>query len=107
MIVKELLLDPKTRKYLPQIIKILRKSFSGHNAKVYLFGSRARDETHYASDFDLAIDSDVLKEIDLINLKEAFHESTIPYKVDVVSLREISEGLKSEIEHEGILIWEN
>jgi predicted nucleotidyltransferase len=107
MTINATIADEKFRKYLPQIVRILEESLNNKKVKVYLFGSRARNEAHHASDFDLAVESCDLKRIELINLKEAFYESTIPYKVDMVDLNRINGGLKTEIQREGALIWEN
>jgi predicted nucleotidyltransferase len=95
MIEKKTITDEKFMKYLPRIVRILEESITDQKAKVYLFGSRVRNEAHHASDFDLAIESDDLKRIELINLKDAFHESTIPYKVDIVHLKRINNKLKT------------
>jgi predicted nucleotidyltransferase len=99
--------DKKFKKYLPQIIRILEESITDQKAKAYLFGSRVRNEAHHTSDFDLAIESNLLKRIELINLKDAFYESTIPYKVDVVHLNRVNNKLKTEVYREGVLVWEN
>jgi predicted nucleotidyltransferase len=107
MTINATIADEKFRKYLPQIVRILEESLNNKKTKVYLFGSRVKNEAHHASDFDLAIESSDLKRIELINLKEVFHESTIPYKVDVVHLGRINNNLKTEIQREGTLIWEN
>jgi len=76
------------------------------NCKVYLFGSRARQEHDQGADVDLALDDN--KPIDpniMYKIKEKIEESTIPLFVDLVDMHNADEAIKKEIENEGIL-WE-
>lgn len=92
----------KDKEYSKKIIKIIEIFFP--NAKVYLFGSRARGDYTQTSDFDIAIDNgapismtekgQILSMIDALN---------IPQKVDVVDLHRIPEKFKNVILKEGIL----
>lgn len=51
---------------------------------VYLFGSRARQDARWNSDFDLWIDADVPESV-LRNVVEEIEESFVPFKVDLVT----------------------
>jgi len=76
------------------------------NCRVYLFGSRARQEHEQGADIDLALDN--RKPIDLkiiYQIKNKIEESTIPIFVDIVDVNNADESIKKEIESEGIL-WE-
>ena len=55
-------------------------------AKIYLFGSRARGESTPYSDVDIAIKSDGLDFKELAKIRFAIEESNFPYKVDLVDL---------------------
>ena len=64
--------------------------------KVWVFGSRADWSTRDSSDLDLALEgNDILDFNVMLTLKTAFEESSLPYKVDVIDLKEkISDGFK-------------
>ena len=86
--------------------KILRGFAENENAKIFIFGSRARGENYTASDIDVGIlpesdDRDIRFKISL--LREKFENSNIPQKVDVVNLNEVSDDFKKEIWKEAIL----
>ncbi|GGF87856.1 nucleotidyltransferase domain-containing protein [Cysteiniphilum litorale] len=71
-----------------------------------LFGSRAMGNYKEASDIDIAL---IGKEINfkvLINLKDQFENSNIPYFVDLVDYQTIaSEALLEHIDEVGIIIY--
>lgn len=65
------------------IRKILQKHLPNHPA-VYLFGSRARQDARWNSDFDLWIDADI-PDVILTAVIEEMDESFVPFKVDLVT----------------------
>jgi len=76
-------------------------------AKIFIFGSRAREDNFPASDIDIGIlseteDKDIRFKISF--LREKFENSNIPQKVDVVNLNEVSEDFKKEIFKDAV-IW--
>jgi predicted nucleotidyltransferase len=72
-------------KYLPQ-------------AKVYLFGSRARKDNTPQSDIDIAIDNKTKIDSSVLsNIREEVEESTIPFTIDIVDLNNISKELRDQI----------
>ena len=73
------------------------------NAKIYLFGSRARGTHSPFSDIDIAIDAG--EELPLVTIDEAksvMAASNLLYHVDVVDLNSIAEDMQSLILQEGI-----
>lgn len=73
-------------------------------AKVYLFGSRARGTHRQYSDIDLAVDDGAPINPGAIGeAKAMLSESNIPYFIDVVDFNEISPEMKKAILTEGIL----
>ena len=80
------------------VAKILRRYLQA-NTKVWVFGSRAQVKIKKHSDLDLAIDQDnqPLNLSTLANLQEAFSESPLPYKVDLIDLNNISDDFKQLI----------
>ncbi len=98
-------LDEQTLRYLPRITEILRRVFAGLRCSVWLFGSRATGRAGAASDFDLAVSSteDIFPL--LVRARDELEESTIPFRVDLVDLREASREVAEEVRLKGILVW--
>ena len=67
-------------------------------ARVFVFGSRAQGGARPYSDLDLAIECDRPLGLDLAaEIAEAFSESDLPYKVDVVELSALDPGFRARI----------
>ena len=67
-------------------------------ARVWVFGSRATGQARRYSDIDLAIDAGRrLTFGELADLTDAFRESDLPCKVDVVDWQGISEAFRARI----------
>lgn len=79
------------------------------NAKVWVFGSRATWKTKRSSDLDLAIDAGrALTRNESSALADAFDESDLPYKVDVVDMHNVSDTFKAIIERQIVTLeWQN
>ncbi len=75
------------------------------DAKVWVFGSRAKGTATRSSDLDLAIDSGrALDREESSALFHAFEESDLPYKVDVVDLYAVNKTFKIIIEQQRIAL---
>lgn len=88
-----------------QIIKLIEVLFP--QAKIYLFGSRARGDYSETSDIDIAIDDgkpfSMTQKGQIISMIDALN---IPQKVDIVDFNRIPSALKENILKEGI-VWKN
>ena len=75
-------------------------------AQVLLFGSRARGKhVKRFSDLDLAVKScERLTLSQLADLSEAFSESDLPFKVDVVDCRSVGPDMQAAIDRDGVEI---
>jgi type I restriction enzyme S subunit len=76
---------------------------------VFAFGSRTNWTAKQSSDLDLAIDSFGVKLDKKIksNLEDAFEESDLPYKVDVVDLNSVSESFREAIKDQLVrVLWD-
>lgn len=76
-----------------------------HPARVYLFGSRATGTARRTSDIDVAVWP--LTELPvgtLALIREALEESTVPYTVDLVDLRDTDAAFRARVLAEGI-VW--
>lgn len=76
------------------------------NCTVWAFGSRVNGNAKPTSDLDLAIDSpDGPLDLTIIgSVAEAFDESMLPMKVDVVDYRQISPAFRTIIDKQRLLI---
>ena len=72
---------------------------------VWAFGSRATGHAKPYSDLDLAISGDKPLGIDLTaQLTEAFAESDLPYKVDIVDWVTASERFRKAVERDRVVV---
>ncbi len=85
-------LEDKYIDFIKHTIKSELKNF-----KLYIFGSRAKNNAKEYSDIDLAIDSPEFTEKVKMKLELVFENSTIPYEVDIINLNTISETFKNII----------
>lgn len=88
-----------------KIIGILTVLFP--EAKIYLFGSRAKGNPRPFSDIDIALDSG--EKIELSRIGEArdmFKGSNIPLNFDFVDLQSVHPDFREAVLKEGIL-WKN
>jgi predicted nucleotidyltransferase len=75
--------------------------------KVWVFGSRATGRARRYSDLDLAIDAGRrLTLAEAAMLREAFEESDLPYRVDIVDWHAIDERFRRFIATERIALAE-
>lgn len=94
-------------KYLCLIREILdRELLSASRCKVHLFGSRAKNAAHAASDIDLAVDSAEHVEKQIARIQTAFEETEMPFTVDIVDLKSASPAVRQAIKETGTTIWE-
>jgi len=88
-----------------KIIKVIDIFFP--QAKVYLFGSRARGDNTERSDIDLAIDAGkpmtMTEKGQIITMIDALN---IPQKTDIVDFHRAPQSLKDNIAKEGI-VWKS
>lgn len=86
------------------IINILKTYIK--KGKVYAFGSRFKHNNRKFSDFDIAIDIGEKLSFEFLNiLKEAFEESDLPYRVDIIDYNNISNKFKNIVDNENEIIY--
>jgi type I restriction enzyme S subunit len=97
-------LDIEAR-HLEIVGEILREHVP--RCRVWAFGSRATGKAKRFSDLDLAIECDQPISIDLgAALAEAFSESDLPWKVDIVDLSTVDPSFRELIERDRVVIQE-
>lgn len=95
-------LDMEAR-HLAVVRDILRELVP--HCRVWVFGSRATGKAKRFSDLDLAIECEEPLSIDRsAALAEAFSESDLPWKVDIVDLARIDPSFRRSIERDCVLI---
>ena len=74
-----------------------------HGVKVWVFGSRASWMTKDSSDLDLALEGDTSIAPRLLSaLETAFEESDLPFPVDIVDVKRISERFRRIVEQQRV-----
>src|SRR6218665_2275676 len=77
------------------------------DAEVWAFGSRAKWLARDSSDLDLGISAAAALSFEQMGLlREAFEESNLPYKVDVVDWATTSAAFREIIERDRVVVWE-
>src|SRR5690242_13933577 len=95
--------NPTRERALEELRRMVLDALGEHDAAVWLFGSCARGEARQHSDIDIAIlPKDDLPSGFFGELDADIEESTIPYEVDLVDLRNADPVLMAEILSEGI-----
>ncbi len=90
---------------LEMIMKILNLHVPEFEVRV--FGSRVNGNSRPTSDIDLVVMTDTpLPILRLIELKEAFTESNLPFRVDVLDWARIGESFRTIIEKSYAIIQE-
>ncbi len=87
-------------------LRIVREILAAHlpaDAKVRAFGSRAKNTHRPYSDLDLAVKGrSPLSLANLADLADAFSESDLPYKVDVVDLMSADPTVREIVERDSV-----
>ena len=90
-------------RYLAEVRQITRQVLRGCDADVYLFGSWAMGTQRRTSDVDIAVDPHrPLPPGTLGVLRERLEESRIPYRVEVVDLREVDRTFRQTVITQGV-----
>lgn len=95
------------QKYLQQVQALLREHVPG--MEVWAYGSRVTGGGHEASDLDLVLRNPVDPHTENCvthELKEAFIESNLPIRVDVMDWARIPESFHREIERAHVVVQE-
>jgi uncharacterized protein len=91
------------REAIEELRRMVLAALGKRDAAVWLFGSCARGEPRQRSDIDIAIlPRDELPSGFFGELEADIEESTIPYDVDLVDLRQTDPALVEEIRREGV-----
>ena len=75
------------------VVNAILRAHLPHNVTVHGFGSRACGRAKVWSDLDLVLEAPAPLPLSLVaTLAEAFEESELPWKVDIVDRKTVSDG---------------
>jgi predicted nucleotidyltransferase len=102
-------LDPSALRILPRHLEIVRALLQQYlpDAEVWAYGSRVTGKGHEASDLDLVVRDPENPQMALpcvAELKEAFEESDLPIRVDVVEWARVPESFHRNIEEQYVVV---
>ena len=89
-------------------LKTVQEILAAHvpDCEVWAFGSRATWTAKESSDLDIAVIAQApLSATVLADLNDAFRESDLPFKVDVVEWNDTSQSFRKIIEEKHVLLW--
>jgi len=93
-----------TEKYKKLIIPIIVRYLP--NAKIIIYGSRARKDDREGSDIDIALDmGKTIEDASLAAIINDLEESDLPIHFDVVDFHKVSERMQKEILKDGV-VWQ-
>jgi len=88
-----------------ETVKSILRDVLPPGATAFVFGSRASGATKPSSDLDLAIDAGrPLTQTEHAALTDAFEDSDLPYKVDVVDCASTSKEFRNIIDHNKVIV---
>lgn len=94
-------------KYLSELRDLVLNELKNEKVKIFIFGSRAREDNYQASDVDIGyIPYDKFDDKKITMLKYKLENSNIPYKVEIVNFNNVSEEFKQEALKD-IEIWKD
>ncbi|PIR42164.1 hypothetical protein CO058_02810 [candidate division WWE3 bacterium CG_4_9_14_0_2_um_filter_35_11] len=82
------------QKDLDIIKEIINNYIDINKNKAFIFGSQATGKTSKSSDIDIAIEGPKLDSQIYFEIKNAFDESDLPYKTDIVEFRNVSSNFQ-------------
>ena len=86
-------LDPKYIDFIKETILV-----EIPNVEIYIFGSRMQGNALEYSDVDIALkDKEKISIESILKLKVKFENSTFPYKVDIVDLKNLKDEFRGII----------
>jgi|SRR5579864_2707511 len=94
--------NPVRQRAVERLREIVLEALGERDAAVYLFGSMASGAIRHASDIDVAIlPREEIPSAFFALLADRIEESTIPYDVDLVDLREVSAAFRNKVVRTG------
>jgi type I restriction enzyme S subunit len=74
------------------------------NTEVWLYGSRIKSTSRHNSDLDMVVFTDDNQTMAVFDLKEAFDESDLPFRVDLFTWDDLPESFHENIKREHFVL---
>lgn len=74
----------RSEAYIRQVLK----EHLPTQCRIFLYGSRARKNHRWNSDYDFWIDADIPRKV-IVDITEQLEESFVPFKVDIVTTPQV------------------
>lgn len=84
-----------------EYIKQLLKKHLPESSRVYLFGSRARQDGRWNSDYDLWIDAPISRYL-IMEINDALEESFVPFEVDLVTTDQLKGRFGEQVKKDAV-----
>ena len=98
-------MDSLLNPFIAEAQKIILAHIPLNEYSVFVFGSRAGNELKAYSDLDIGVLGEMSLPVDtLYKIKSLLNDSTIPYKVDLIDFRNVSDEFK-RIAMKKIQVW--
>lgn len=96
--------DSTSNQMLANLRRAVVEAVAPWDARVWLFGSRARGDAQPGSDVDIAIESrsKPVPAPVLSALSERIEDSVLPWNVDLVDLADVDDGFRRRVLAEGV-----
>jgi type I restriction enzyme S subunit len=99
---KDIDLLPEQRE---EVKRLLKKYLP--NTEVWAYGSRVKFSAKPSSDLDLVVFSSTDQELKVADLKEAFEESYLPFRIDLFVWKDLPESFQKNAKKQHIVLQEN
>lgn len=97
----------RENKHILKLKEIIIGLLKNEDVKIVLFGSRARKDDYICSDVDIGIiPYGKIEEKKITLLKEKIEDINIPYKVEIVDFRDVSEDFKN-LALKDAIVWKD
>jgi len=74
------------------------------NTEIWLYGSRIKGTSRHNSDLDMVVFTDDNQTMAVFDLKEAFDESDLPFRVDLFTWDDLPESFYENIKSQHIVL---
>ncbi len=82
------------KKYLDLVKNILKKHLDSSANRAFIFGSLATGKASRTSDLDIGVEGKRISAATYFDILSDFEESDLPFTVDLVEFRNVSESFK-------------
>lgn len=90
-------------KYKTVVSEVIKRFDPEGANRYFLFGSSVRNERFH--DIDLAVVGNASARLKIVELRDRFYDSSLPYKVDVVDFDAASDEFRHYVTNNEPIVW--